>query len=301
ASLDLAGAAILELSPDLDAAIVRAAAGRLPKSLDLRQAQPVQNWSSLEQAIDQGDLVLTPLDAAADDLTYQIMAPLKAGDRFSGVLVLWDTQAELTKDDVGFVRPLALFLGGSWQNVRLLAQSEGRARELEMMHGARIQEMWSKSKITTQQTRLERSRKGYVYDGVGVSPIVSETNGPEITEQNANSGDALSMPIQMRDFPVGKLIIPASDSNPLGQDDQVFVEAVVREMTGALENANLILDTQRRARREQTIREITEKMRAATSLEQLVKTTAEELGEHLSAGHAVVELGFEKDTIGTNQ
>jgi hypothetical protein len=36
-------------------------------------------------------------------------------------------------------------------------------------------------------------------------------------------------------------------------------------------------------------------MRAATSLKQLVKVTALELGERLSAGHAVVELGIEAD------
>lgn len=52
---------------------------------------------------------------------------------------------------------------------------------------------------------------------------------------------------------------------------------------------------ERRAHREQTIREITEKMRTATSLEQLVKITAKELGERLSAGHAVVELGVEPE------
>lgn len=50
---------------------------------------------------------------------------------------------------------------------------------------------------------------------------------------------------------------------------------------------------ERRARREQIIREITEKMRTAISLEQLVKTTAHELGERLSAGHVVVELGLD--------
>ncbi len=55
----------------------------------------------------------------------------------------------------------------------------------------------------------------------------------------------------------------------------------------------LLSEAQRRAHREQTIREITEKMRAASSLEQLVKVTAQELGARLEAGHAVIELGLE--------
>ncbi|MFQ5577309.1 MAG: PAS domain S-box protein [Anaerolineae bacterium] len=52
-------------------------------------------------------------------------------------------------------------------------------------------------------------------------------------------------------------------------------------------------DTQRRAHREQTIRQITEKLQAAGTLESLVKTAAEELGERLSAGHVVLNLGIE--------
>jgi GAF domain-containing protein len=51
--------------------------------------------------------------------------------------------------------------------------------------------------------------------------------------------------------------------------------------------------TERRARREQTIREITEKMRGATNLHSLIKVTATELAQNLSAGAAVVELGLE--------
>jgi PAS domain S-box-containing protein len=65
----------------------------------------------------------------------------------------------------------------------------------------------------------------------------------------------------------------------------------VRDIT---EREQLLADVESRARREQTIRQITEKMRMATSLDELVKMAAEELGEQLSAGHAVVELGIEQ-------
>ncbi|MFQ5611426.1 MAG: PAS domain S-box protein [Anaerolineae bacterium] len=65
---------------------------------------------------------------------------------------------------------------------------------------------------------------------------------------------------------------------------------VIRDITDIKATQEAI---QRRARREQTIRQITEKMRAATSLEQLVRTTAEELGAQLSAGHAIVEMGVD--------
>jgi GAF domain-containing protein len=52
-------------------------------------------------------------------------------------------------------------------------------------------------------------------------------------------------------------------------------------------------ESERWARREQTIREITEKMRAATSLDQLIQTAAQELGQRFGAEYTLVELGIE--------
>jgi GAF domain-containing protein len=69
--------------------------------------------------------------------------------------------------------------------------------------------------------------------------------------------------------------------------------AFIDQTALALDNAQRYEASQRAARREQTIRQITEKMRAATTLDELVKVTAEELGERLSAGHTGVELGVE--------
>jgi PAS domain S-box-containing protein len=78
------------------------------------------------------------------------------------------------------------------------------------------------------------------------------------------------------------------------QDTQVRLLNILIDQTAiALESARRYEASQRAARREQTIRQITEKMRAAATLDELVKATAEELGERLSAGHTVVELGIE--------
>ena len=79
-------------------------------------------------------------------------------------------------------------------------------------------------------------------------------------------------------------VIKDEEGNPAGSI--VFIRDIT-ELKVAQEAA------QRQARREQIIREITEKMRTATTLDELVKTTAQELGERLSAGHAVVQLGID--------
>ncbi len=80
----------------------------------------------------------------------------------------------------------------------------------------------------------------------------------------------------------------------------IMTVGVSRDITGQrqteAERERLLAEAQRRARREQTIRAITERMRTANNLEQLVKITAQELGQQLSAGHTLVELGIDSET-----
>lgn len=75
-----------------------------------------------------------------------------------------------------------------------------------------------------------------------------------------------------------------SDGKPIG------IEAIFRDISKRKRAEEAV---QRRAQREQTIRQITEKMRLASNLEDLVKITATELGQHLSAAHVLVELGVD--------
>ncbi len=260
--LEVAGAAIFELSATLDTVIVKAVAGRIPKSLRLNQPQPVHPGSALEQVISWDDLVLTPLDIETEGVAWQIMSPIKTGMRLSGILVLWDTQTELSKEDVGFMRPLTLLLSGAWQNVRLLSQAEERARELEVMHGAKVQAAWSKGVQTV-------AYQAYTYNGVSIIP--------EEPKQDALAEEFISFPVQMRDLSIGRLLLPLSGDAPLKQEDQEFVEAVLREMSGALENANLIFDTQRRANQEQILREITAAISASKNVVAALPLLAQQL------------------------
>ncbi len=103
----------------------------------------------------------------------------------------------------------------------------------------------------------------------------------------------------------GLLALDWSEPRPFDENERTLfrqllepVAAVVASRRAFLAQEAARSDSDRRARREQTIREITDKMRAATNLEQLVKTAAEELGQRFSAEYALVELGFETDVGG---
>lgn len=78
------------------------------------------------------------------------------------------------------------------------------------------------------------------------------------------------------------------------QESQLrLLRTLVDQTAITLESSQRYQSSQKMAQRERVIREITEKMRAATSMEQLVKTTAEELGQRFAADYALVDLGLE--------
>ncbi len=69
--------------------------------------------------------------------------------------------------------------------------------------------------------------------------------------------------------------------------------ALSRQAAVATRVVYQLSQTERRAEREQTIRQITERMRMANTLDDLVQITATELGQQLSAGEVVIDLGIE--------
>ena len=63
----------------------------------------------------------------------------------------------------------------------------------------------------------------------------------------------------------------------------------------ALESAQFFQETQRRAAREQTIRQVTERMRSGVNVEAILQNTVTELARALGAPRAYVRLGTEEE------
>lgn len=74
------------------------------------------------------------------------------------------------------------------------------------------------------------------------------------------------------------------------------ITAVVAARRAVLAQQQALEDSQRRAQREETIRQITERMRGAGSLQSLVQITAQELGRRLDVQAVDVALGLFEDT-----
>jgi transcriptional regulator with GAF, ATPase, and Fis domain len=80
------------------------------------------------------------------------------------------------------------------------------------------------------------------------------------------------------------------------QETQVeLLRTLIDQAAIALESVQRFEASQKAAHREQIIRQITEKMRAATTMEELIQTATSQLGQQLNAGHVVLDLGLTTD------
>jgi GAF domain-containing protein len=240
--------------------------------------------------------------------TYSEMAvPIIIEGQVVGVLdVQQNRVAGLDEGDAGLLRSLANQVAVTIRNARLFNKVETALAEARAIQEQYMEQAWEKIKI-------EQRRGGqYVYVAPKAAPLdeakeqmMTETRRQVLANKRlevvaVNGGDAtarsLVAPITVHAKTIGALQLHTSSDNPSWSgDDLAVIEAVVDQLAQTADNLRLFDETRNRVGREQTIREITEKMRTAISLDQLVKIAAEELGQRLSAGHAVVEFGIETD------
>jgi GAF domain-containing protein len=79
-----------------------------------------------------------------------------------------------------------------------------------------------------------------------------------------------------------------------------FYNTIIQQMVVALENLRLLEASQRRARREEIIREISGKIRSTTNIDDILKTTVTELSKVLGAPRGGVTLGLDASTTTQN-
>jgi GAF domain-containing protein len=108
----------------------------------------------------------------------------------------------------------------------------------------------------------------------------------------------LALPLKVRDDVIGVLSFSKESKDEVWTSEQIdMLQRLVDQLGAALESAQLYRDTQRRAAREQAIRQITEKVRRAVDVEQILRNAVSELARAMGAPRAYVRLGTEAELL----
>ncbi len=277
-----------------------------PTSLVARAAQS-KEIIAVDNVRQTEDWLVNPL---LPDTYSEMAVPIMLGgeDQVVGVLdVQEDKIGGLDESDANVLRSLANQVGGAIRNARLFQEVETALAQTQAVQEQYIEQAWQK--MTTDQDKPQHHhthpnaptlKDTTIVEANKMANTHSRATVVTLANNKADESRSIVAPVMFRDQNIGALQIHPADSNDTWSDDDLaIVEAVLDRLAQTAENLRLFNETRQRAGQEQTLREITDKMRAAISLEELVKTTAEELGERLSVGHAIIELGVDERSAQT--
>jgi GAF domain-containing protein/HAMP domain-containing protein len=241
--------------------------------------------------------------------TYSEMAvPIVLEGQVVGVLdVQQDKIAGLDEADASLLRSLVNQVAVAIRNARLFDEVETALAEAYAAQARYTEQSWEKAKIVTQHGQYHYARPG--------APLLDETTLIEAKQQGLTQfkptvvtingqnshPNLLVAPVTLRNQAIGALQLhPTTDDQAWTEDDLLIVEAVSEELAQIAENIRLFEETRQRATREATIREITDKLRTAPTLDMLLETAARELGQRLGVRHTVLELGLKAGPLAGN-
>lgn len=271
-----------------------------PTSLVARSARSGE-VVSIDNVRQTADWLPNPL--LAD--TYSEMAvPIILEGQVVGVLdVQEDEVAGLDESDATVLRSLASQVAVAIRNARLFAQVEAALANAETAQKRYITQAWEAGQINAQSRSRQYTRPGLPEPDEAswqqAKRVASGQENPVALPVNDNriEGSAIVAPISIGDQKIGAFQLIRTKAEGEGVDwqeqDLAFVSAILDQIAQTAENLRLFQETQERAGRERTIREITDKLRSAPNLDLLLETAARELGQRLGVQHTVLELGVE--------
>ena len=201
----------------------------------------------------------------------EIALPLMAGERIIGALDVQSMQqSAFGPQDIETMQNMANQVAVALENARLFEETQQRLQEMQNIQRRYTQQSWS--------SRMENETLEY---GVG--------------DDRPMSGDSnIDIPLALRNQVIGTISL-ASETE-WTQDERALIESVAAQAAIALENARLMEDSQKAAQYQRLVAEITSKVWAATSQDNIMQTALKEIGRMLGLSEAIIELNAEDET-----
>jgi GAF domain-containing protein len=243
------------------------------------------------------------------DTRSEMAVPIVLDNQVVGVLDVQDDRiGGLDRVDTSVLRSLANQVAVAIRNARQFDAVQQALAETERLQQQYQQRAWQSAPVVppkhvhqadnlplapqalTQLEALTAQQSQAKLIPLTELPFKAQALPPEATEQ---VGQALLVPITLQGQLVGKMqFLHTNPSHHWTQQEVDLLQIVADQVAQSADNLRLFEETRQRASREQAIREITTRLRAAPNLDLLVRTAAEELGQRLGLSHAHFELGF---------
>jgi PAS domain S-box-containing protein len=163
--------------------------------------------------------------------------------------------------------------------------------------------VWNPDKSTSFPDGTQFSAEAFGIESLlpRQGPVILDTRGddPKLPGplhqalQRLQISRLLILPLSTHQRRIGFLLASYKAPEKTFDGNQLrFYTTMAQQMVVSLENLRLLDDSQKRARREEIIREITGKIRNATDIEDILKTTVTEVSRLAGTSHGKITLGI---------
>jgi GAF domain-containing protein len=227
----------------------------------------------------------------------EMVIPLKVERRIIGVM---DVQSEkenaFDQNSVSIMQIITDQISVAVERINLLQGLQQNTVALEQA----LQENTSR----TWRTFLQQLHKliGYKYDGVSIEALSEMSSDgrdsmfqlePAVVTKTVDGKPEkyLAVPIRLRGLTLGAINIKFQGKD-IPQETMLLIGEASNRLALALENARLVGDAQRLAKRERQINTISAQIQQSTDLNVVLQNTVRELGNTLGVPNSFIQIGL---------
>lgn len=223
--------------------------------------------------------------------------PLRSRGQVLGALTVQHTMpGAFDEATIAVLQTMADQVAVALDNARLFTDAQAALETARRAYGELSYDAWRELLRAQPDLSYRGDEYGVASAGDVWRPEMERALQEERTvhSDGAGSGERrpLAVPIKVRGNVIGVLdTYKPGAAGDWTLEEIALLETLTDQLGVALESARLYDDAQRRAAREQMTREITDKMRRAASVEDVVQTAVDELYRVLGTSRTFVRLG----------
>ena len=292
----------------LRAGIGEAGQAMLARGHRIRIGEGMVGWSVAHAqariALDVGEDAVRLATAELPDTRSEAALPLRSRGQVLGALTVQSDQpAAFDQDTVVVLQTMADQVAVAIDNARLFAETQAALDATRRAYGELSREAWAELLRVQPELGYRSGEHGITSAGELWRPEMEQAlQKGEIVQGSETDADEklpLAVPIKVRGSVIG--ILDTYKPGPAGMwtAEEVELMATLADQVGmALESARLYQDAQRRAARERLTREITDKMRRAADMDDLMQTAIRETAAALGTSRTFVQLSAPPELAG---
>jgi GAF domain-containing protein len=178
------------------------------------------------------------------------------------------------------------------ENREMAERSQAGLREIERLNQRLMRRSWVEYLGAQQQTfalTLDLENQMAEPEAEWKGTLAQTAHSDQIIRE----GGEISVPVRVRGQVIGAMAFEIDESRNLTSEDLDLLREVSERLGGAIEDARLIDELQRANQRESLVSEISTQMQAATTIDKLLSTAAEGLGNATRSPRVAIRLNMQ--------